>query len=173
MVEICGQQFSPAILARLRQTLRREPNVSRTELSRRVCEWLEWRSPSGAWKEMSCRVALGKLHRAGVIQLPRVEVFPAARATPPPRRTPLPPPGKRSLRELQPVEVVPVGGAESRTAQTWNELLNRYHPRGAGPLCGAQIRYAILSAGGEWLGGLAFSAAAWRVKAARPVDWLE
>jgi hypothetical protein len=60
------------------------------------------------------------------------------------------------LVELQPVEVVPVGLA----AQTWNEYLNRYHPQGAGPLCGAQIRYAIRSHTGEWLGGLAFSAAA-------------
>ena len=63
-----------------------------------------------------------------------------------------------------------MGGAESRTAHTWNELLNRYHPLGAGPLCGAQIRYAILRATGEWLGGLAFSAAAWRVQVRD--DWI-
>jgi hypothetical protein len=69
------------------------------------------------------------------------------------------------LVELQPVEVVPVGVAESRAAQTWNEYLNRYHPQGAGPLCGAQIRYSIRSRTGEWLGGLAFSAAAWRLEA--------
>ena len=36
---------------------------------------------------------------------------------------------------------------------------------GAGPLCGAQLRYLIKSAQGQWLGGLAFSASAWRVKA--------
>jgi hypothetical protein len=68
------------------------------------------------------------------------------------------------LAELQPVEVAPVGSAESRTAQTWNALMQRYHYLGAGPLCGAQIRYAIRSHRGEWLGGLAFSAAAWRVR---------
>jgi len=169
-VEICGQEFSPAIVTRLQQTLHREPELSRSELSRRVCEWLEWRSPNGEWKEMSCRVALGKLDRAGVIQLPSVATFPAPRPAPPRRRGPFPQPVKRSLAELQPVEVVPVGGAESRTAHTWNELLNRYHPLGAGPLCGAQIRYAILRATGEWLGGLAFSAAAWRVQVRD--DWI-
>jgi hypothetical protein len=169
-VEICGQQFSPAILAQLQRTLDREPELSRTELSRRVCQWLDWRSPNGEWKEMSCRVALGKLERAGVIQLPRVASFPAPRPTPPRRRGPLPKPAERALAELQPVEVVPVGAAESRTAQTWNELLNCYHPLGAGPLCGAQMRYAIRSRSGEWLGGLAFSAAAWRLQVRD--DWI-
>jgi len=163
-VEICGQQFSRVILAQLRETLEGEPDLSRGELSRRVCQWLDWRSPNGAWKEMSCRVALGKLDRAGLIELPRVEAFPAARRPPPRRDGRLPQPVERALRELQPVEVVPVGGAESRTARTWNQLLNRYHPLGAGPLCGAQMRYAIRSRTGEWLGGLAFSAAAWRLQ---------
>jgi len=43
--------------------------------------------------------------------------------------------------------------------------LDRYHPLGAGPLCGAQIRYLIESSNYGIIGGLAFSAAAWRVKA--------
>ena len=43
--------------------------------------------------------------------------------------------------------------------------MNRYHYLGAGPLCGAQLRYLIRRGTGEWLGGLAFSAAAWQVKA--------
>lgn len=170
-MEICGQQFSPAIIARLQQTLQGEPELSRSELSRRVCAWLDWRSPNGEWKEMSCRVALGKLDAAGVIQLPSVEAFPAPRARRPRRRRRcFEAAVERSLPELQPVQVMPVGAAESRTAQTWNELLHRYHPQGAGPLCGAQIRYAVRSGTGEWLGGLAFSAAAWRVQVRD--DWI-
>ena len=43
--------------------------------------------------------------------------------------------------------------------------MNQDHYLGAGPLCGAQIRYLIRSGAGEWLGGLAFSASAWRVEA--------
>jgi len=43
---------------------------------------------------------------------------------------------------------------------------------GAGPLCGAQMRYALRSRTGEWLGGLAFSAAVWRVAARdRWIGW--
>jgi len=165
-VEICGQQFSPALVQRLQEALDGEPGLSRTALSRRVCAWLDWSSPNGHWKEMSCRVALARLERAGMIRRPREGGLSAPPPRPPRRRA-----GwrkarvERSLEELQPVQVVPVGSAASGTARTWNELLDRYHPQGAGPLCGAQMRYALRSHTGEWLGGLAFSAAAWRVAA--------
>ena len=39
----------------------------------------------------------------------------------------------------------------------------REHPRGAGPLVGAQLRYLVGSAHG-WLGGLGFGAAALRLR---------
>ena len=170
-MEICGQQFSPALVQRLQETLDREPELSRTALSRRVCGWLDWRSPNGRWKEMSCRVALARLEACGDDPPAAGGAFLA-----PPRRPPLAareggkPTWSARLEELQPVEVVPVGSAESRTARTWNELMDRYHPHGAGPLCGAQMRYAVRSRQGEWLGGVAFSAAAWRL-AARD-DWI-
>jgi len=172
-VEICGQPFSPALVKRLQGTLDREPGLSRTALSRRVCAWLDWRAPNGRWKEMSCRVALARLERAGMIRRPRGGAFPAPPPRPPRRRVRGRKAGvERRLEELQPVEVMPVGSAESRAARTWNELLDRYHPRGAGLLCGAQMRYAIRSRTGEWLGGLAFSAAAWRVAARdRWIGW--
>ena len=174
-MEICGQQFSPGLVRRLQETLDSEPGLSRTALSRRVCGWLDWRSPNGRLKEVSCRVALARLERAGMLQGPRREAFPAPPARRPRGRVRWRKAGvERRLEELQPVEVVPVGSAESRTAQTWNELLERYHPHGAGPLCGAQMRYAIRSRTGEWLGGLAFSAAAWRVQARdRWIGWSE
>jgi hypothetical protein len=174
-VEICGQQFSPALVQRLQRTLEREPGLSRTALSRRVCAWLDWRAPNGGWKEMSCRVALARLERAGMIRWPPAGVFPSPPARPRRRRARARQARvERRLESVQPVEVVPVGSAESRPARTWNELLERYHPQGAGPLCGAQMRYAIRSRTGEWLGGLAFSAAAWRVAARdRWIGWSE
>jgi hypothetical protein len=52
--------------------------------------------------------------------------------------------------------------------------MNQDHYLGAGPLCGAQIRYLLRSGTGEWLGGLAFSASAWRVEARdRWIGWNE
>jgi hypothetical protein len=41
--------------------------------------------------------------------------------------------------------------------------METHHYLGSGPLCGAQRRFLIQSKNLGWLGGLAFSAAAWRV----------
>jgi hypothetical protein len=75
------------------------------------------------------------------------------------------PPVCGPLKELQPIELIRIDSSDSSASRTWNELMQQYHYLGAGPLCGSQIRYLIRSARGEWLGGLAFSAAAWKVKA--------
>lgn len=50
-------------------------------------------------------------------------------------------------------------------------MMHTHHPLGAGPRCGAQIRYLIESPAGV-LGGLSFSAAAWRLAARdRWIGW--
>jgi len=60
------------------------------------------------------------------------------------------------------VELVAVEGATA-LSRTWNALMDVYHPEGRGPLCGAQIRYLILSETLGIVGSLAVSAAAWRL----------
>jgi hypothetical protein len=72
------------------------------------------------------------------------------------------------------VELVQVGSADSKVARLWNGLMERHHYLSSGPLCGAQMRYLVKSGGGEWLGALAFSSAAWRVAARdRWIGWSE
>jgi len=52
--------------------------------------------------------------------------------------------------------------------------METYHYLGAGPLCGAQVRYLIESSVYGSIGGLAFSAAAWRVAPRdRWIGWSE
>ena len=67
---VCGHGFSEQSIAYIQATIERDPGVSRVALSRRICGKLNWRSPNGKLKEMSCRVALSRLHRRGVIHLP-------------------------------------------------------------------------------------------------------
>jgi hypothetical protein len=171
---VCEQEFSSQVLQRIQQTVDAEPGLSRRALSRRVCEWLNWRTALGQLKEVSCRVALRKLEHRGEIHLPAV--CPAVVS--PPRRAPTepaPPQGSRvetSLEALQPVSLARIEQADCSASRLWNELMNRYHYLGAGPLCGAQLRYWVRSGAGEWLGGLAFSAAAWHVAARdRWIGW--
>lgn len=145
----------------------KNPGLSRTGLSRRICEDLKWRSRNGRLKEVACRVALLKLRQRGAIRLPEAAGFPVGRGK---RRlsgleieTPSDVMGP--LKKIQPVELVQVGSADSAQSRIWNQLMDRHHDLGSGPLVGAQLRYLIRSSSHGWLGGLSFSAAAWSLKA--------
>ena len=163
---VCGRPFSEQSLAYIQATIEREPEISRVALSRRVCGKLNWRSANGKLKEMSCRVALLRLHRRGLIHLPPL-THPAPARKKPSLSEPViaAEPIQCSLPELGTVELVQIRSADAKVAKCWNELIERYHYLGLRPLCGAQLRYVIKSAQGQWLGALAFSAAAWRVQA--------
>ncbi len=167
-MRVCGREFTDEIIRRIQMTMQAEPTLSRSALSRRVCEWMDWRSATGAWKEMSCRVALLALHRRGIIQLPppRIEFVSRGRGA----NSGLTEAGEGAevagdLSELGRIEVVPIDQGGSAQAREWTALMDRYHYLGSGPLCGAQMRYLIGSERYGWLGGLSFSASAWKVKA--------
>ncbi len=164
-MRICGQEFSDEVCDRIRATIDSEPTISRRALSLRVCEWLNWKSPNGKPKEMSCRVALLKLHRRGQLSLPEPGGRPWTVVQG--KRPPLSLPEMESLRcrlkTLGAIRLVLVESKNRPLSRVWNDLMERYHYLGAGPLCGAQVRYLIESSVYGWLGGLAFSAAAWRV----------
>ena len=163
---VCGKHFTDEVIRKIDETVESEPTISRRALSLRVCQWLDWRSPNGKLKEMSCRVALLKLHRQGIVNLPEC-------ASPPlfhpriERQWPIEQIGSVccDLRELGDIELIRVGSRESKASRIWNALMERYHYLGCGPLCGAQMRYLIKSPCHGWLGGLSFSGAAWRVEA--------
>jgi hypothetical protein len=176
-MQVGGHRFSEAMIQRIEQAIASDPELSRRQLSRHVCQWLQCRSLNGKLQEMSCRAALLKLERRGKLQLPPPRVSPAVFA----------PRYRASDGELQdcaalacsfsqlgPVELVAVGSRYSRGSKIWQALMRRYHPLGAGPLCGAQLRYLIQSPRYGWLGGLSFSAAAWRVGVRdRWIGWSE
>jgi hypothetical protein len=65
-----GRVFDAATLERVRGILRAHADASRQQLSCRVCEALDWRRPDGSLKDMSCRVALLRLYRDGLLELP-------------------------------------------------------------------------------------------------------
>lgn len=144
-----------------------EPTISRRALSLRVCEWLDWRGPNGKLREMSCRVVLLKLHRQGLIKLPKCHVqglFESKGEEKRDRSIEPIEPVHCDLRDLGRIELIRIGDRKSKASRIWKALMSGYHYLGAGPLCGAQMRYLIKSPSHGWLGGLAFSAAAWRVK---------
>lgn len=130
--------------------------LNRSHLSRMFCENTDWRKPDGAVKEMSCRVALLKMHRDGLIVLPAPQ-RPANNELKKAGRTlyALPEP------EITQAGVLSFGIADKTTGPLWNEYIDRYHYLGYTPLPGAQLRYFIKS-GDQILALLGFAAAAWK-----------
>ena len=174
-MRLCGQRFTPELAGRIADTVAAEASLTRRELSKRVCEWLNWRSPNGRLKEVSCRKALLRLHRRGHVRLPearQVQGFAPGRAE---RKVPPVVMEVRcSLSELGEVEVVPVSSRHSEASGIWNGLMDGYHYLGRGPLCGAQIRYLVRSPEHGWLGGLSFSAATLRLRSREEwIGWSE
>lgn len=165
-MQVCGREFRPEVLARIRATVEAEPSLSRRALSRRVCQWLEWRAANGTLKEVSCRKALGHLHRRGLIPLPAADPAWVRRSCAgPSTERPLAGPALACwLPDLGEIRIVAVSSRYSHASKTWNALMEQFHYLGKGPLCGAQMRYVVESARYGAVGALAFSAATWRLK---------
>ncbi len=161
-MRLFGQTFTASLIERVR-TAAAEPGVTRSALSRRVCAWLNWRGANGKPQEVSSRKALVELQRRGLLTLPEAQrTAPQGRAgvAPEPFEAPV---FAGALEELGALELVAVEGR--RLSALYRAMMAGYHPLGGGPLCGAQRRYLIRSPVAGWLGALAFSAAAWQLKA--------
>ena len=160
----CGRDFSAADLAHLRELLRCQPTLNRSQLSRQVCRDFGWINSGGQLKQMSCRVALLRMERDGLLQLPKalggnrncraVPALTAASAEQAPVREPVAALAPLQFRRVQ-------TQADSRL---WNELIQRYHYLGYSPLSGAQMRYLVASRDGRLLAALGFGASAWQTK---------
>jgi hypothetical protein len=162
MVSVGGRTFSQEILDRISAEVRAQPGISRRQLSLRVCEWMNWHNRAGRAQEMSCRKTLVALQRRGLIELPALKQgygFQQARA---PLACPPVAQVSCTLAELGEVGLIPVSSNE--LSRVWRGLLDAHHYLKSGPLCGAQLRYLVRSERYGWLGGLSYSACAWRVE---------
>jgi len=162
MVIVSGKTFSDEILARITETVQREPNISRRQLSLRVCDWMEWRNQAKRPRDMSCRKALLELHRMGKIPLPEVSGHYAFREARQAAAPPVVATVSCTLCELGEVEIVRV--TPGPLAALWRGLMDAHHYLKSGPLCGAQLRYLAHSDRFGWIGGLSYSACARRVE---------
>lgn len=160
-----GQEFNEAIIGRIRERVETDEGLTRSKLSREVCEWMDWRHGDGRVKDVSSRVALLQLERAGAITLPAAREVGFARRgeTGPAGDASTGPVVEMTLAELGPVWLEAVDAQTPERSRRWWSLMEQ-HPLGGGPLCGGQLRYLIGSRVG-YLGGLSFSAPAWRLGA--------
>ena len=68
-IVVSGRSFDCEQVFAIRKIIAESPDCLRTEISRRVCEMLNWRDARGELKAMSCRVALLRLHREGLYRV--------------------------------------------------------------------------------------------------------
>jgi hypothetical protein len=160
MRRYCGREFTDQELAQIRALIAENANRTRAELSRLTCQRLAWYKADGGLKAMSCRVAMLRMAREGLITLP------------PPRRRPLPQkicftsrtdpqPGiTQPVHALSPAQFCPVVHRDH--SRLWNEYIQRYHYLGYKPLPGAQLRYFV-TIDHQIVAALGFGAAAWQI----------
>jgi len=156
-----GRQFSEEQLQQVRALIAVSPDSSRTAISRQVCHLLDWRKADGGWKEVSCRVALLRMHEDGLLTLP-----PPRRKSNNGRRTPArtqaaepQSPQEFSLPQLGRLRLEIV---TSERSALWNEYIDRYHYLGYTPLVGAQLRY-LAYAEDRLLALFGYGSSAWRL----------
>ena len=161
-IHYCGRPFIADELATIDEIIAAADRPNRAEIARRVCRQLAWLRPNGELKTMSCRVALLKMHRDGLLQLPRPSNGNGngkwlRHRQAPKNEVVL----AKPLKELLPLVVKVVDNHAQ--SQCWNNLMACHHYLGYVPLPGAQLRYLIYARQGQLLSALGFGAAAWKI----------
>ena len=156
----CGRDFRVEDMELIRSLIASKPRRNRHELSKVVCEELNWRRPDARLKDMSCRVAMLRMHQDGLIRLPRPEGRNRNGRTRP-KITAVSDPQPPLCAGVEAIGEISLRGVHTqKDSSLWNELIQRYHYLGYTPLPGAQLRYLMFS-GSTLLGALGFGAAAW------------
>ncbi len=162
--QYCGRTFSRDDIECIRGLIDSNPRMSRAGLSREVCDVFGWLRPDGQRKDMSCRVAMLRMYRDGLIDLPpargpdvnkrrRLRVTSASD----PGLSVNAPAGQLGELDFRVVD-------PRRDSSLWNELIGRYHYLGYNPLPGAQLRFLVFGRS-HLLAALGFGASAWKVAA--------
>lgn len=159
MKTYCGRPFSERELDDIKNLIRDHPEMHRAELSRQVCRRLQWYKADGGLKEMSCRVAMLRMEKDGLLTLP------------PPRRKQVPPyrcrlsdisaPGKAIIQPVHRLNLHLNMISNPSESRRWNDYVERYHYLGFKLLPGAQLRYYVTHEA-QWIAVLGFAAAAWQ-----------
>lgn len=173
-MRICGKHFSSAVLDRIHETIKCQPSISRRDLSLRVCQWLDWRSPNGRFQEMSARKALVELNRRGLVELPRQNKHFAFQNPTTAEIEYDVTEVSCELGDLDDVTVSLISSRYCKESKIWRALLDKHHYLGSGQLCGAQLRYIVKSSKYGHLGALSFSSGSWALNDRdKHIGWTE
>jgi hypothetical protein len=163
-IEFSGRRFSSTELDLIVQVTKRFSALSLTELSKTLCELLEWQRPNGKLKYEECRAFLEKLQADHRIALPGVRPMKHT-----PRRIPLTQEGNPQspvtgrLQQYEPLSLRLVQACDGSLYALVNQYIQRYHYLNYRVPFGSQARYLIQSRTGSHLACLLFSSPAWKM----------
>jgi len=160
-----GRTFSAAELELIRETVRDFSNLSLTELSKTLCELLEWKRPTGKLKYEECRAFLEHLRDQGVLTLPGLR----ATAAPGPRRIVSTSQSDAqsavtgSAGDFDPLILHLIQASNPTLNSLFKQYVDRYHYLRYRIPFGAHLRYLVESSQlpGRYLACLQFSSPAW------------
>jgi len=155
----CGRDFTAKEFELIRVLIKENPEYNRMRLSKEVCRMLQWLKPDSKLKDMSCRVAMLRMQKDGLIQLP-----PPLHGKPAPRQiefTSATAPQSPIVCSADQLAQLHLQMVVRTSSALWNEYIERYHYLGYTPLPGAQLRYFI-TAGEQIVALTGFGAAAWQ-----------
>ena len=156
-----GRRFTRRQIADIQETVGLFPNDSRKELSKTICENLNWTTPRG-----ECRVAAGlrlleHLEECGILTLPEKRNT-AAKSEPKPivhvRASDPQPEIACGLEALEPLSLEEAASPED--VALWKALVDRYHYLGCPRPFGPSVRWFVRDRRGRPLAVLLFEAAA-------------
>jgi hypothetical protein len=164
-ISFCGRELSADEIKLIRDTIHDFPALSLTELSKTICELLDWRRPTGALKDHECYLFLQRLRDQGWISsLPSIHAKCSGPRTVVLNHESDPQsPVLGSVPSYVPLEFDLISDAAGRAL--FRQYIQRYHYLGYRVPFGAQLRYFVRSRRlpGRILACLLFTSAAWKM----------
>lgn len=159
---LSGREFEVKDFELIKETVSLYPQLSRTELSKTICELLCWYQANGEPKYRACFKVLERLETWGHIKTPAW--IKQSRGSYKVVITEGTEPGEvvnGRVDEYGPVVIEPV--RDRKQGRLWTEYIERYHYLGYRPAFGNQQKYFIRFECGKLLGCILYSASAWSI----------
>jgi len=164
-ISFSGRDFSAIELELIRETVRDFSNLSLTELSKTICELLEWKRPTGKLKYEECRAFLEHLRDQGVLSLPglRATAAPGPRHVVSTAQSDPQSPVTGSAGDFDPLILHLIQASNRDLNSLFKQYVDRYHYLRYRIPFGAHLRYLVESSQlpGRYLACLQFSSPAW------------
>jgi hypothetical protein len=164
-VSFSGRNFAAAELELIRETVRDFSSLSLTELSKTICELLEWKRPTGKLKYEECRAFLEHLRDQGILSLPglRATAAPGPRHVVSTSQSDAQSAVTGSAGDFDPLILHLIQASNRDLNSLFKQYVDRYHYLRYRIPFGAHLRYLVESSQlpGRYLACLQFSSPAW------------